>query len=145
MPEYCINDCTVQYFVEQVRHNYEYDPTTTIPKWIEIILVDHILSIINYLPTKGPFTLWPLGRGDLGHFSLKKQDKSPLKYANCGVCISLEKKFVWLRRVWISIHVVDKLSSIGQTLGVETPKKWCHVNILKTIVYWLLAFGVKTQ
>jgi hypothetical protein len=112
---------------------------------MEIILVDHILSIINYLPTKGPFTLWPLGRGDLGHFSLKKQDKSPLKYANCGVCKSLEKKFVWLRRVWISIHIVDKLSSIGQTLGVETPKKWCHVSILKTIVYWLLVWRPNKQ
>jgi hypothetical protein len=49
----------------------------------------------------------PSGRADqLGqpHLPLKGQRRSPLKYTNCGVCISFGKKnFVCSRRIWVFV------------------------------------------
>jgi hypothetical protein len=48
-----------------------------------------------------------------------------------------------MRRVGISINIVDKLSSTGPTLGAETHKKCCHVDILKGVVF--LAIGLQCE
>jgi hypothetical protein len=79
----------------------------------------------------------------LDKLSLKRQGRSPLKYTNYGVCISVEKKFVHLRKVWVSINIVDKLCSTEQTLGAKTYKKCHHVGILEVVFLYLLTFNVK--
>jgi hypothetical protein len=79
----------------------------------------------------------------LDKLSLKRQGRSPLKYTNYGVCISVEKKFVHLRKVWVSINIVDKLCSTEQTLGAKTYKKCYHVGILEGVIFWPLAFSAK--
>jgi hypothetical protein len=46
-------------------------------------------------------------------------------------------------RVWIFIDIVDKFSSTRQTLGAQTPKKCCHVDVLEAVVCYPLARSVK--
>jgi hypothetical protein len=77
---------------------------------------------------------------------LRRQGRSPLKYINYRRCISLEeKKFVCLTTVWVFITIVDNFSSTGQTFGPKNPKKCCHVDVLKILVYWPLASSVKAE
>ena len=66
-----------------------------------------------------------------------------LKYTNCGVSTSLEKKLVFSRKNWISILILDKHSSTKQTRGTKTNKKRCPKHILEGVVDWLLASNVK--
>ena len=68
---------------------------------------------------------------------MRRQGRSPLKYTNCGVCISLEKKVCLLEESLISINIEDKLSFAVQTLGTKTHKKFCHVNIKEGVVWRL--------
>jgi hypothetical protein len=76
---------------------------------------------------------------NLDKFPSRGQGRSPLKYTNYGVCISLKRK------VWIFVNIVDKFSSIIQTLGSKTHKKCCHIGILEGVVFWPLAFSVKAE
>jgi hypothetical protein len=48
-------------------------------------------------------------------------------------------------RVWVSINIVDKLSSSIQSLGTKTHKKYCHVDILEGVVFWQLATSAKAE
>jgi uncharacterized membrane protein YagU involved in acid resistance len=57
----------------------------------------------------------------------------------------LERKFVLLRRIWVSIGTMEKLSSSKQNLGAKTHKKCCCVGVLEAIVIWQLTFSTKAQ
>jgi hypothetical protein len=54
---------------------------------------------------------------------LGEQGRGPLKHTNCGVYISMRgKKFDYLRRVWIPIFRLDKLSITSQIFGTKISK-----------------------
>jgi hypothetical protein len=57
----------------------------------------------------------------------------------------LKRKFVFSRRVWISINIADKLLAISQIFEAKTQKMCFHVDALEGIVFLLLAFSVKAQ
>jgi hypothetical protein len=80
---------------------------------------------------------------DLEQTSLKRTRKKSIKLYKLWSLYKFRKKH--LRRVWISINIVNKLSSIGQTLDAKTHKKCCHVGILEGLVLWLLASSIKAE
>jgi hypothetical protein len=49
------------------------------------------------------------------------------------------------KSIWVSILVLEKLSSTKQTLGTKTHKQCCHVGILEVVVPWPLACNVKAK
>jgi hypothetical protein len=53
--------------------------------------------------------------------------------------------FVLLRRIRISIDVMDKILFTGQILGAKTYKNCCHVSVLEVVVFWLLETTMKAQ
>jgi hypothetical protein len=81
----------------------------------------------------------------LDKLSSKGQGRSPLKYTNCKLHISLERNFFRSSRVWVSKNIEDKFSSTGQSLGAKPPKKCYHVGILEAVVHWPLASSVKAK
>jgi hypothetical protein len=40
---------------------------------------------------------------------------------------------LFTRRIWVSILILDRLSSIKQTLGTKTHKNYYHIGILEAI------------
>jgi hypothetical protein len=67
----------------------------------------------------------------LDELPLRGQGRSPLIYTNCGVCLCLEKKFVLLRRVWVSINIEDKLLPNSWR---QNSQKVLSIGILEGIV-----------
>ena len=56
-----------------------------------------------------------------------------------------KKIFIFLRRVWISIKIVEFVLPPSQTLSVESYKRYCHIGVLEGVVFWLLASSAKAQ
>ena len=79
---------------------------------------------------EGCFLLQLLNQLDLRQTPLEMTIWKSIKIYDCEVYISLgEKKFVCLKRIWISIFFLDKLSSFKQTLGARIQKICYHVSI----------------
>jgi hypothetical protein len=77
----------------------------------------------------------------LDELPLRGQGRSPLIYTNCGVCLCLEKKFVLLRRVWVSINIEDKLLPNSWR---QNSQKVLSIGILEYKLL-ILAFVLLTQ
>jgi hypothetical protein len=69
-------------------------------------------------------------------------------------CCKYKWTFSSLEKVAWSLHrfhiasangAIDKLSSIGQTLGAKTHIKCYHIDILEGIICWPLTFSIKVQ
>jgi hypothetical protein len=56
-----------------------------------------------------------------------------------------KENFIFLKKMWIFILVLDKLSFTRQTLRAKIHKTSYYVSKLEGVVHWLMAFGMKAQ
>jgi hypothetical protein len=85
--------------------------------------------------------------GNLDKRTLNKlPSRGPLKYTNCGVCVSLKRKrvsaqgeFGFPLLPWTNFPLLVKF------LAPKLTKKYCHICIFEDVVFWLLASSVKFQ
>jgi hypothetical protein len=81
----------------------------------------------------------------LDKLSSRGQCRSPLKYTNCRLCISLERKVCPLE-VSLGFHkYCAQVFSHRTNSWCQTSKKCYHVGIMEAIVHWLLDCSVKAE
>jgi hypothetical protein len=76
---------------------------------------------------------------------LREQGRSPLKYINCRLCISFERKVCLVEENLSAIFMETQTLIEWTIFGAKTLKKCCHIDVLKALGHWPLASSVKAE